>query len=117
METRELKTSTGYVATLKSSIIYGEWIKLQRILGTAMKIDPDTQKPLPMTGEAVFDANEQAVEFVLVGLKDKEGNDLLAGKSNKMDAIKDLDVSAGSEIMTEISAIWQKQLITQKKGI
>lgn len=116
METREVKTSTGYVATIRTTLKYGEYKAIQRVLVSSMNFDV-TGKSTDMNASMLYDANDKAIEFILISIKDSNGTELVEDHSKVRQVVDSLDIDTGEEIMQAVGQVWLSNKVDKKRGI
>lgn len=113
MENIKLTTTNGYQVEILPELNYGQFLEVQKIIQSKIALDPTTKKVDNLNGDVLFDANNKAIELLLVKLTDPTGNEL----PNPAQALKNLPISDGVEINDQIQKIWTDAMTPKKKEI
>lgn len=95
--TKSFTTPTGYEVRIKTDLTYGEFEDIQSLMAESVKIDTTTGKPEAISMTAIKQANQKAVEFLLLSIV-KDGKPIDTG-------IRNLPSRDGKVIMQEIDKI------------
>lgn len=113
MENIELKTSTGYIVHIKPELTYGQFIQIQKLIASQMKVDPDTNKiTSEYEGAVLFEANRKTMEFLVVKVIDPQGVEM----TNVMDAIDNMPLTDGMMLSEKVNEISAKASLPKKRG-
>jgi hypothetical protein len=106
----DITTTNGYTATIKPFLTYGQFLDIQKVISSNVKLDPKTQEVSEISGEILMAVTEKTINYLLISLKDADGIDL----NNN---IKELPVEDGAQIMAKINEVSSKAsaLVNKKK--
>lgn len=110
METINVTTPSGYVATIRQSLTFDQYERIQSIITSGIEMDAKTKKA-KVDGEAVYQANRKAMELLVVKLVDKDGKELPA-----IETISNMDVEDGAVIKDVIMDIRAKAEPSKKNA-
>ena len=110
--TKEIKTSNGFVATLKSFLTFGEYNRIQQAITSSINFNKDAQVD-NIKGDFLLAAQEVTLQILLLKLINPNGNVLETPEK----AINDIPVTDGKEIMEAINAITNEAKLDKKKEI
>lgn len=118
MEPVELATPSGYRVTLKPYLNYGQFIQIQQIFTSRMKLkintsgsDPQTEGATEIDASVLYDANKKALEFLLLKVIMPDGQE----SNNPVVAIDEMPPQDGIAVMDRINEITNQATTTQKK--
>lgn len=109
MEDKVINTPNGYVATIKTSLTFGQLEDIQAVMTDNIQLNPETGKPQSVDFKLIRESNKKALEFLLVGIT--KGDVAFIG------TIRDLPAKDGKMIMDEINTITNEASRELKKGI
>jgi hypothetical protein len=113
MNTTDVKTPNGYIASVTADLTYRQYTELQNILTSKMTVDPSTTAVNNISASVVQEANQKALTMLLVKLVDPQGKEL----PDPGNAINDIPAVDGIAISEKINEIWSNVSISKKKGI
>jgi len=114
MEQIELKTPGGYTVYIKPVLTYGQFIQLQKLIASQMKIDPSTNKVISeYEGAILFEANRKTMEFLVAKVIDPQGAEV----TNVMEAIDNMPMEDGVAVSQKVNEISAQAQTPKKKGI
>jgi len=115
METIEFKTPSGYIATIKSEISYGEFIDLQKAITKSVSVNIDDIKN-PKLGAVdasiVYERNAKALEIMVKKLVYPNGEE----STNIPQTIYEMPRRDGDSLMAKINEITSENTVDEKKG-
>jgi len=113
MENIEFKTPSGWAVHIRTDLTYGQFIQIQKLIASQMKIDPITNKiTSEYEGGMLFEANRKTMEFLVVKVMDPQGIE----QTNIMDAIDNMPRADGMALQEKVNEISNKASLPKKKG-
>lgn len=113
MENIEFKTPNGWTIQIRPDLTYGQFIQIQKLIASQMKVDPVTNKiTSEYEGGMLFEANRKTMEFLVIKVIDPQGIE----QTNVMEAIDNMPRPDGMALQEKVNEINAKAQLPKKKG-
>lgn len=108
----EFVTPSGYKASLKKELTYGEFVEVQKTMMAGMKVNIQNQSIEDFSPIVMYDSNKKALEFMVKKLLYPDGR----LSENVAQTVFEMPQRDGEALTKRINEITAQNQIDEKKG-